>query len=381
MKKTFFAFVLPILLLTVNAQVQISELTVEHLTNPIGLDETQPKLGWILTAKQRNVMQTAYEIQVAENAAMKGKLLWQAGKVTSDASINIAYEGEKLQSGKRYFWRARVWDNKGKSSGWSAVNYFQMALLNAAEWKAKWIEADITETKRICPQFRKSFNTSKTIQSATAYITAHGMYEANINGKKVGDAFFTPGFTSYNKRLQYQTYDVTSMLQNGENVIAVNVGNGWYRGYLGWVTQVNTWGDKLGLLMQLEITYTDGTKELIITDKTWKSSTGSIVNAEIYYGETIDANKETTGWKTAGYDDSKWNGVNQAMFVNNLVATYNEPVRKHEVFKAAKVITTPKGEKVLDFWSKSGRFRINQNQRSERRYNPDLSCRSIGQSR
>lgn len=349
MKKTFFAFVLPILLLTVNAQVQISELTVEHLTNPIGLDETQPKLGWILTSKQRNVMQTAYEIQVAENAAMKGKLLWQTGKVTSDASINIAYEGEKLQSGKRYFWRVRVWDNKGKSSGWSALNYFQMALLNAAEWKAKWIEANIIETKRICPQFRKSFSTTKTIQSATAYITAHGMYEANINGKKVGDAFFTPGFTSYNKRLQYQTYDVTSMLQNGENVIAVNVGNGWYRGYLGWVTQVNTWGDKLGLLMQLEIAYTDGTKELIITDKTWKSSTGSIVTAEIYYGETIDANKETTGWKTAGYDDSKWNGVNQAMFANNLVATYNEPVRKHEVFKAAKVITTPKGEKVLDF--------------------------------
>jgi len=350
MRKTILAFVLPFMALIMNAQVQISELTVEHLTNPIGLDESQPKFGWILSSAKRNVMQTAYEIQVSDNAAMKGKMLWQTGKVTSDASINIAYEGEKLQSGKRYFWRARVWDNKGKSSGWSAVNHWQMALLNTADWKAQWIESDMVETKRLCPQFRKSFNTVKTILSATAYITAHGMYEANINGKKVGDAFFTPGFTSYNKRLQYQTYDVTTMLQKGENVIAVNVGNGWYRGYIGWVTQVNTWGDKLGLLMQLEITYTDGTKELVVTDKSWKSSTGSIVTAEIYYGETIDANKETKGWKMAGYNDSKWNGVKIADYkFDNLVATYNEPVRKHEVFKASKVITTPKGEKVLDF--------------------------------
>ncbi len=350
MRKTIFAFVLPFLLLLVNAQVQISELTVEHLKNPIGLDETQPKFGWILTAKQRNVMQTAYEIQVSENQNMAGKLAWKSGKVLSDASINIAYEGEKLKSGKRYFWRARVWDNKGKSSGWSVVNQWQMALLNTADWKAQWIESDMVETKRLCPQFRKSFNTAKTIQSATAYITAHGMYEANINGKKVGDAFFTPGFTSYNKRLQYQTYDVTTMLQKGENVIAVIVGNGWYRGYIGWVTQVNTWGDKLGLLLQLEIKYNDGTKELVITDKSWKSATGKIVSSEVYYGETIDANKETTGWKMAGYNDSKWNGVKIADYkFDNLLATYNEPIRKHEVFKASKVITTPKGEKVLDF--------------------------------
>ncbi len=350
MKRAILLIVLPLLLLNAKAEIQISSLTTEHLVNPIGLDETQPKFSWILTSKQRNVMQTAYEIQVSENANVSGKLIWQTGKVTSDASINIPFGGEKLQSGKRYFWRARVWDNKGNCSGWSNVNFWQMALLNTADWKAQWIESDMKEVKRLCPQFRKSFPATKTIQSATAYITAHGMYEANINGKKVGDAFLTPGFTSYNKRLQYQTYDVTSMLQKGENVIAVNVGNGWYRGYLGWITQVNTWGDKPGLLLQLDITYTDGTKESVITDGSWKSATGSIVNAEIYYGETIDANKETTGWKLPNYDESKWAGVKVADYkLNNLVATYNEPVRKHEVFKASKVITTPKGEKVLDF--------------------------------
>lgn len=350
MKKTLFAFVMSLFLLTLNAQLQISTLSVEHLTNPVGLDETQPKFSWVLTSKQRNVMQTAYEIQVADNVAIKGKLVWKTGKVLSDASINVSYNGEKLQSGKRYFWRVRAWDNKGNCSGWSNVNFWQMALLNTADWKAQWIESGMKEVKRLCPQFRKSFSANKTIQTATAYITAHGMYEANINGEKIGDAFLTPGFTSYNKRLQYQTYDVTSMLQKGENVIAVNVGNGWYRGYLGWITQVNTWGDKLGLLLQLDITYTDGTRESVITDGSWKSATGSIVTAEIYYGETIDANKETIGWKLPNYDESKWTGVKVADYkLNNLVATYNEPVRKHEVFKATKVITTPKGEKVLDF--------------------------------
>jgi len=350
MRRTLFAFVLPLLLLSVNAQMQLSSLTVEHLTNPVGLDETKPKFGWILTSDQRNSMQTAYEIHVFDNRNMSGNAIWKTGKVMSDKSFDVAYEGAKLESGKQYFWRARVWDNKGKSSKWSTLNQWQMALLNTADWKAQWIESEMKETKRLCPQFRKTFRTTKAIQSATAYITAHGMYEANINGKKVGDAFLTPGFTSYNKRLQYQTYDVTSMLLKGDNAIAVNVGNGWYRGYLGWITQVNTWGDKLGLLLQINITYTDGTTETVVTDKSWKSATGSIVTAEIYYGETIDANKETTGWKMAGYDDSKWAGVRVANYkLDNLVATYNEPVRKHEVFKASKVITTPKGEKVLDF--------------------------------
>ena len=356
MRKTIFAFVLPFLMLTVKAQVQISALTVEHLSSPIGLDETQPKFGWILTAKQRNVIQTAYEIQVSDNLktidniSIGDKLVWKTGKVMSDASINIVYDGEKLQSGKRYFWRVRVWDNKGKSSGWSNVNYWQMALLSTTDWKAQWIEAGFKDVARVGAQFRKSFKTNKAVVSATAYITAHGMYEANINGKRVGDAYLTPGFTSYNKRLQYQTYDVTTSVQQGENVLAVSIASGWYRGYLGWITQVNTWGDKLGLLLQLDITYSDGTHELVVSDGSWKSATGSLVYAEIYHGSVIDANKETTGWKMGGYNDTKWDRVKVANFkFDNLVATYNEPVRKHEVFKATKVITTPKGEKVIDF--------------------------------
>jgi len=349
-KSTILATFLLVLFIT-KAQVQVSNLTVEHVSSPLGLEERQPKFSWKLSDSKRNSMQTAYEIEVGENSNLSGKLTWKSGKVTSDASINVIYKGSTLQSDKRYFWRVRVWNNKGESSNWSAIQFWQMGLLSVTDWKAQWIEPDLKDVHRsICPQFRKEFSANKTIQSATAYITAHGIYEAHINGKRIGDAFLTPGFTSYNKRLQYQAYDVTGLLQKGDNSIAVSVANGWYKGDIGWRIQQNTFGDKVGLLFQLNITYTDGTQETKGSDNTWKVSTGSITYAEIYHGETIDANKETSGWKLPHYDDAKWNNVKVANYaLNNLVATYNESVRKHEFFRPLKVIKTPKGENVIDF--------------------------------
>jgi alpha-L-rhamnosidase len=171
-----------------------------------------------------------------------------------------------------------------------------------------------------------------------------------LNGNKVGDAYLTPGWTSYNKRLQYQVYDVTNMLASGDNAIGAMVGNGWYRGYLAWDDNKNIYGKKLGLLAQLRITYSDGTTQNIITDESWKSSTGAIKSVEIYHGETIDARAEQSGWSKTGFNDAAWKGVTLLTTdMSNLVATENEPVRKHETFKAIKLITTPSGEKVLDF--------------------------------
>src|SRR5690606_33306254 len=140
-------------------------------------------------------------------------------------------------------------------------------------------------------------------------ITARGLYEACINGKRVGDAYLTPGWTSYSKRLQYQQYDVTSLLQQGNNAIGVTLGTGWYSGYLTWSGERNFFGSKTALLFQLDITYTDGSKELVVSDNSWKSSTGSILFSELYHGETIDARKEKTGWCTPNYDDHDWAGV------------------------------------------------------------------------
>ena len=221
-----------------------------------------------------------------------------------------------------------------------------------ADWKAKWIEAGFAEDSinRPAQYFRKQFSATKKITSATAYITAHGMYEAQINGKRVGDAYLTPGWTSYNKRLQYQVYDVTNLLTMETmrlELLPAMDGTGVL--LHGLVIKI-VYGKKTGLLFQLDITYSDGTTSTIVSDESWKSSTGSIRYSEIYHGETIDAREEKAGWSTASYNDANWPGVKVQNYPNdNLLATYNEPVKKHETFKPLKIFTTPKGEKVIDF--------------------------------
>src|SRR5205814_4179154 len=157
-------------------------------------------------------------------------------------------------------------------------------------------------------------------------------------------------WTSYNKRLQYQNYDVTGLLNQGSNTIAIALGSGWYRGYLAWDGNKNSWGKDIALLFQLDISYKDGSKESILSDGSWRSATGSIVYSEIYHGEIIDARKQKTGWRNAGYDDRNWSSVTvKDHNKSNLIATENEPVKKHETFVPVKIITTPNGEKVIDF--------------------------------
>jgi alpha-L-rhamnosidase len=335
------------------AQVQVQNLVTENLTNPIGLDITRPQFSWQLTSPKRNVLQTAYELRVGNDPKelSRGKSTWSTGKITSDQSILVPYNGEALASGKRYYWQVRVWDNAGQASAWSAPAFWQMALLKSSDWTAQWIVPGFEEDSlRASPLFRKEFNSKKKVKSAMAYVTAHGLYEAQINGKKVGDAYLTPGWTSYNKRLQYQVYDVTDLIKTGNNAIGVTLANGWYRGNLVWEGRKDLYGKDIALLFQLNITYTDGTTESIVTDESWKSSTGAIRYSEIYHGETIDARLEKKGWAVAGYDDKTWSGVNKADFSKEvLVATYNELVKKHETFKPVRIFKTPAGEQVIDF--------------------------------
>ncbi|MGZ3822311.1 MAG: family 78 glycoside hydrolase catalytic domain, partial [Mucilaginibacter sp.] len=333
------------------AQVKVDGLLCENRTNPLGMDVTQPRFTWQLSSDKRNVMQSAYRIEVSESAAFHGHV-WDSEKVKSDSSVFVTYKGKPLQSDKKYFWRVQVWDNTGKSSGWSQSAWWQMALLNESDWKAKWITPGYVEDSinRPSPMMRKEFALSKKVKSAVAYITAHGLYEANINGKRVGDAFLTPGWTSYKNRLQYQTYDVTDLLKDGKNVIGVMLGNGWYRGIIGFSDKRNVYGKDIALLMQINVTYEDGTTGLITSDESWKSSTGEIVYSEIYNGETIDHNKVQEGWAQPGFNDSQWSAVHAQDYSKKiLIATYNEPIRKHETFKPVRIFKTPKNEQVIDF--------------------------------
>jgi alpha-L-rhamnosidase len=348
MKKILLSGIALVLTILSFSQVKVQNLLTEHLTDPVSLDVITPRFYWQLVSDKRNIMQTAYEIKVT----LDKSIAWSSGKVLSGESVNVVYAGSPLQSDKKYLWQVRVWDNKGNQSAWSAPASFQMSFLNNSDWKAKWIEPDFIEDSvmRPSPIFRKEFIASKKIISARAYITAHGLYEAQINGKRIGDTYLTPGWTSYNKRLQYQVYDVTSIIKNGVNAVGVTLGNGWYRGTLAWGGNKNSYGKDISLLFQINIKYSDGSSDVVLSNENWKCSTGSIRYSEIYNGEVIDHRDEKEGWMLPGYDDSKWSNVKVENFsLDNLIATYNEPVKKHETFKPKRIFTTPKNEKVIDF--------------------------------
>ncbi|MFN8254355.1 MAG: family 78 glycoside hydrolase catalytic domain [Bacteroidales bacterium] len=337
------------------AQVKVVEPLTENLVNPVGLDTRQPRFSWKLKSENRNVLQKAYELKVAEsldNLKSNTNLVWNSQKVESDSSVFVAFKGTSLKSNKKYYWQVRVWDNTGNVSEWSMPASWQMAFLSADDWKARWISPGFVEdsVNRPCPVLRKEIKVDKEIASATAYITSKGLYEAKLHGKKIGDAFLTPGWTAYRKRTQYQVYDVTELLQKGRNAIGVTLANGWYRGFLAWERHRDEYGKELGFLFQLEVSFTDGSTETIISDNSWKSNTGEITSSEIYHGESIDHRKELNGWLLAGYDDSKWPGVKLLDYkFDDLVATYNEPVKKQEEFKPVKVFTSPSGEQLIDF--------------------------------
>jgi alpha-L-rhamnosidase len=255
---------------TANAQqLTVERLRTEYATNPIGIDEPAPRLSWMLTAARRGTLQSAYEIRVATKASdLARSPTWTSGKVTSSESVNRAYSGPALVPGRRYHWQVRVWDDQGRASDWSAPGFWETGLMGAAQWKAKWITPDLVEdTTRSNPSplLRTDFALNGTIASARAYATSLGVYEMEINGRRVGDQVLAPGWTSYDKRLQYQSYDVTDLVRRGPNAIGVRLGDGWYRGRLAWETRRNTYGKRVALLAQIVVRYADGREQVIAT--------------------------------------------------------------------------------------------------------------------
>ncbi|HLO59147.1 MAG TPA: family 78 glycoside hydrolase catalytic domain [Bacteroidales bacterium] len=347
-KRIQLLLLFPVICMIVQAQIDVTDLLTENRIHPVGIDVLQPRFTWRITAEKRNAMQSAYEVKVITNSK---KTVWSSGKVMSDQSVFVPYAGSALESGKPYFWQVRVWDNNDKVSKWSPQARFVTGFFKPGDWKAKWIIPGYEEPAlRPSPMMRKQFNVSKKVASAYAFITSHGLYEAFINGQRVGDEWLTPGWTSYKKRLQYQVYDVTSMVTNGNNAIGVMLANGWYRGIIGYMNNLNYYGKDIALLMQIDITYTDGTTESIISDGSWKSSTGEITYSEIYNGEINDARLSKPGWDKPGYNDAQWFPVKEAnLDMNALIATWNEPVKQHETFVPVKIFRTPAGEQVIDF--------------------------------
>jgi alpha-L-rhamnosidase len=331
--------------------LEVIKLRCEYMENPIGIDCVKPRISWQLSSDEKSVIQAAYQVEVAEEASFAQKL-WDSGKVDSDQSLHVELTGLQVVSRKRYYYRVKSWNTNGASSAWSETAYWEMGMLEASEWQAKWISAPeqiIAADSAQCPILRTSFEVNGGIRHARIYATALGIYELELNGQRVGDSYFTPGWTSYNHRLQVQAYDVTAHLREGNNVIGAWLGNGWYKGNLAWENQKEVYGSGTALLCQMTITYENGNEVTIVSDENWKAAGSPILMSEIYHGETYDARLELAGWSSSGFDTTAWAPVQlieQSLAI--LIAQENEPVRKIEEIKPIALIHTPLGETVLD---------------------------------
>lgn len=318
-KKLSLPILFLLITLTVKATITTTSLRIEGLSNPMGIDAEQPRFSWRIQATtEKEVMQTAYQIIVASSLDKlkeeKGDV-WDSGKVSSDASLWIQYKGRQLKTNNRYYWKVKTWTNKGETS-WSSPAQWSMGLLSENDWKAQWIGMERlapwdsqTQWSRLSSRYlRKEFPAKKQIKHATAHIAGMGLYELYINGRRVGDQVLAPAPTDYRRTVLYNSYDVTSLVKEGNNAVGVTLGNGRfytmrqdYKPY-----KIPTFGYPK-VRMNIIIEYTDGTKETIGTNNTWKlTADGPIRSNNEYDGEEYDARKELTGWATAGYDDSNW---------------------------------------------------------------------------
>ena len=364
--------------------VSIYALRCEYLDCPLGIDLKQPRLAWKLESNRRGVLQTAYQIQVSKSENWQ-EVLWDSGKVLSDNSVNVEYGGVALESRQRYFWRVRVWDESDMVSEWSPLAFWEMGLLNHTDWQAQWIEPIQEPAKpepkismfqnlgmispepesdysrlNPCQYLRKVFSSQRKMAKARIYATAHGVYRLEVNAVRVGNQELAPEVTAYDSYLQYQTYDVTEMIRQGDNILGVILADGWYCGRIGLPGDGCQYGDKLALLLQLEIEYDDGSRQLIISDSSFKSATGALVYSDLFIGERYDAGLENTNWHKADFDDSAWKKTSVAEYgYSNLVAQYGEPLRVVKEIAPVGIIKTPKGETVIDLGQNiSGKIRI-----------------------
>jgi alpha-L-rhamnosidase len=297
-----------------NSKLQVKNLKCEYRLNPLGIDVLQPRLSWQLDAAHRGASQQAFQVVAGLDAValLPGNaILWDSGRLDTDQSMHIPYVGPALQSRQRIYWRVRVWDENAHPTPWSKTAWFEMGLLDQADWQAHWIGNTLVGGPRTPvpnPFFRKDFEITGEIQSARLYVTSLGIYEATLNGQRVGEDVFTPGWTDYAQRVQYQVYDVAELLTSGENVLGAILGDGWYCGHVAWEGR-QRYGGRPKLLAQLEITLTDGSTKTIKTDDTWETAVGPLLEADLVMGEAYDARLEFSlemkGDKGEGWSPAK----------------------------------------------------------------------------
>ncbi|MBK6936897.1 MAG: family 78 glycoside hydrolase catalytic domain [Chitinophagaceae bacterium] len=342
------------------AQVAITNLRCEMLKNPLGIDVLQPRLSWQLESKQRNVAQQSYQIIVSsslQKLQANNADVWNSGVINSSQSAQVYYEGKALQSATTYYWKIRSITNKGTAN--SATAFFSTGLLNESDWNAKWIGYykasvwdSISQWSRLSARYlRKEFASNETVKRATVYVSGLGMYELYINGKKIGDQVLAPNPTDYRKSYFYNTHDVTQQVKAGSNAIATILGNGrFFTMRQNYKTQKhNTFGFPK-LLLQLEIEYSNGTKQVIVSDESWKLNVdGPIRTNNEYDGEEYDAAKEFNGWMIAGYNDSKWMQPELVQApAGKITAQMSEPMKVMRTITPLSIKSISGGRYIID---------------------------------
>lgn len=324
LKQTLTAL-LSLLLLSscINNTVPVN-LRTEYLTEPLGIDNPNPRFTWEYESSDENFMPSRYKILIG----------------TDPKQLEVYEEGMSLQPHTRYYWMVNVWDQDGKKCKLSKPTWFETAKMSNADWTAKWITDNQDKEYEPAPLFRKTFTAGKEIKSARAYVSAAGYYELFINGERVGENYLDPGYTHFDKRMLYVTHDVTSLLEKGENALAAVLGNGWYneQSVAVWDFHEAGWRDRPRMLCELRITYTDKTVETIVSDNTWKTATGAYTYNNLYSGDQYDARLEEEGWRTTSFDDSKWTAATQTVSPAPLLVAQQMPgIRIVEELKPVNV--------------------------------------------
>ena len=333
-----------------------TQLRCEYLSNPLGIDELKPRLSWQCTAtdpQARDLTQSAYQVLVASSPELVAKDqgdLWDSGKVVSGQSLHVSYAGKPLVSLQRCVWKVRVWTPQGEA--WSEPSAWTMGFLKDEEWKAKWIgpsSRSAPSTRGPLPLLRREFTVAKPVRRATAYIAGLGFHELRINGAKVGNHELEPGWSNYRKACEYSAYDVTPYLKAGPNALGVMLGNGMYNVTGGrYAKFTGSFGD-LKLILHLQVDYTDGTADSVVSDESWRTASGPVAFSCIYGGEDYDARKEIAGWDEPGFQDSKWTPVVALNGPGGRLTTRSAPpITIKEEFRPVKVTQPRPGVFVYD---------------------------------
>ncbi|WP_329201091.1 alpha-L-rhamnosidase [Streptomyces sp. NBC_01435] len=355
-------------------------LRCEHRITPLGIDEPAPRLSWRLASDLRGDDPVAYRVRVTEDAGDLedgGRLLWDTGRVADPGATAVDYAGPALPGRTRFHWRVSVWP-AGSDAPSEADSWFETGFTRADEWCAVWIAqgpcpVDVMDAPTEgefalddhglapCPLLRRSF-TAPAGARGRVHVSARGLYELRLNGERVGDAELAPGWTDYRHRVQYQTYDVTALLREGENVLAATVADGWWSGFVGFEPRRSGahYGSSPQFLAELHLTGPDGRASVVATDGTWRTGTGVIRHADLLKGECHDLRRAADGWELPGFDDSGWPRALVAGTDHHLlVASADEPVRAMAELRPCSVERVLPGTHVVDFGQNlAGRIRL-----------------------